>query len=213
MSRMALLHRAELRPSKLDLLAGWLPGRPWWREPAGGDLVRVTSFRFDDPDGEVGIETLLVRAGDGPAYQVPLTYRGAALGGADDWLIGTMQHSVLGPRWVYDGCGDPVYAAALARAILTGAGQAEELIEVDGRLERRAPGITVTGSGVADADVPAVGAVRHVAQDDPTIIETDGVQLTVVRRLDAGNLLPGAVLTATWDDQPTPVPLAYASPR
>jgi hypothetical protein len=213
MSRMALLHRAELHPGKLDLLAGWLPGRPWYQGATGDDLVRVTSYRFDDPDGEVGIETMLVRAGDGPVHQVPLTYRGAPLDGADEWLIGTMRHSVLGPRWAYDGCGDPVYAAALARAILTGAGQADEFIEVDGRLERRAPTITVTGSGVAGADVPPVGAVRRVGTDDPTVIETDTLDLTVVRRLDAGNLLPGAVLTGAWDGRPTPTPLAYAAPR
>jgi hypothetical protein len=46
---------------------------------------------------------------------------------------------VLGPRWVYDACADPVYAAVLAGAILGGTRQAEELVEVDGRLEHREP--------------------------------------------------------------------------
>ena len=67
---MALLHRATLRPTKLELLTAWLPDRPWYR--GAGDPVRVTGFRFDDPDGEVGIETLLVRAGNGPLLQVPV---------------------------------------------------------------------------------------------------------------------------------------------
>ena len=40
---------------------------------------------------------------------MPVTYRDAPLPGADAWLIGTMDHSVLGKRWVYDGVGDPVY--------------------------------------------------------------------------------------------------------
>jgi len=34
---------------------------------------------------------------------VPLTYRGAPLDGAEDALVGTTEHGVLGRRWVYDG--------------------------------------------------------------------------------------------------------------
>ncbi|MGC5020143.1 CG0192-related protein [Micromonospora sp. DT47] len=215
---MALLHRAELRPTKLELVARWLPGRPWYQGPAAGDIVRVAAYRFDDPAGEVGIETTLVSAGDGPVHQVPLTYRGAPLEGGDDWLVGTTEHSVLGRRWVYDACGDPVYAAALASAIFAGKGQAEEFLEVDGRLVRREPTMTVTGSGAQDAGVPAVGAPRRVLADDHTRVVTDSVELAVVRRLDGGDGLAGATptgatLTGTWSGQPTPLPLAYAWPR
>jgi hypothetical protein len=210
---MALLHRAELHPTKLELLAAWLPGRPWYQGQAAADIVRVATFRFDDPAGAVGIETMLVRAGDGPIHQVPLTYRGAPLDGGDGWLVGTTEHSVLGPRWVYDACGDPVYAAALASAIYSGSGQAEEFFEVDGRRERREATMVVTGSGVRDADVPAADAIRRVVEDDPTLIVTDSVQMTVVRRVDGGNRLAGATLTGTWSGQPTPLPLAYASTR
>lgn len=209
---MALLYRAELHPTKHELLAGWLPGRGWYLGQAAADLVRVASYRFDDPAGEVGIETMLVRAGDGPTHQVPLTYRGAPLDGADRWLIGTSEHSVLGRRWVYDACGDPVYASVLASAIFAGTGQAEEFLEVDGRRERREPTMTVAGSGVLDADIPAVDALRRVVDDDPTLIVTDSVELAVVRRLDRSSRLAGATLTGTWSGQPTPLPLAYASP-
>jgi hypothetical protein len=210
---MALLHRAELSPSKLELLTGWLPARPWYREDSADGLERVAAFRFDDPAGQVGVETLLVAVGDGPVYQVPLTYRDAPLAGADDWLIGTLDHSVLGKRWVYDACGDPVYAAALAAAVLADAGQADEMIEVDGETQRREPSMTITGSGVHDGDVPAVGAVERVEADDPTIIVTDTVELVVVRRLGGINARPGATLTGTWATEPTPQPLAYADPR
>ncbi|MCI4067069.1 hypothetical protein MRQ36_32690, partial [Micromonospora sp. R77] len=151
---MALLHRAEIRPTKLELLATWLPGRRWFHGPAGTEPVRVAGFRFDDPAGEVGIETILVRAGDGPVHQVPLTYRGAPLAGADGWLVGTTHHTVLGPRWVYDGCGDPVYAAALADAILAGTGQAREFFEVDGERQYREPSMTVAATGTGDAPAP-----------------------------------------------------------
>src|ERR1700710_2202585 len=100
---MALLHRATLQPSKLELLQDWAPTQPWFDGDRSAELVTVAAYRFDDPEGEVGIETLLVRAGDGPVLQVPLTYRAAPLDGGDAWLIGTMQHSVLGQRWTYDG--------------------------------------------------------------------------------------------------------------
>src|SRR4051794_16111111 len=149
---MALLHRATVSPSKLELLTDWLPSRSWF--PAGLPLERVGSFRFDDPAGEVGGETLLVGTGDGTLLQVPLTYRNAPVDGLERHLVGTAEHSVLGRRWVYDGCADPVWAAALATAVLTGGTQAEELVETgDGDLAPRDPDVTVRGSGSAGAAV------------------------------------------------------------
>jgi hypothetical protein len=209
---MALLHRADLTPTKLELLAGWLPGRPWFQGPSSGEVVRVAAYRFDDPAGEVGLETMLVRAGDGPILQVPLSYRGAPLDGAEDRLIGTTDHSVLGRRWVYDACGDPVYTATLARVIHAGGTQAEEFFEVDGRRETRPPGMVVNGSGTGDAPVPAADVVRRVIDEDPTVIVTDEVELAVLRRLGTSQRVTGPVLTGTWGDQPTPLPLAYAVP-
>jgi hypothetical protein len=147
-----------------------------------------------------------------------MTYRDTPLNGGDEWLVGTAEHSVLGRRWVYDGCADAVYAAALTSAILTSGGQAEEYLDVDGQLERREPSMTVTGSGAQDADVPTIEVIRHVLDDDPTVIVTDSAELSVVRRVDDNHALPGAAsiratLTATWNGQPTPLPLAYASVR
>ncbi|WFE93716.1 hypothetical protein [Micromonospora sp. WMMD987] len=217
---MALLHRAEIRPGKLELLATWLPGRPWYPAPVDGEPARVASYRFDDPAGAVGIETMLVRVGAGPVYQVPLTYRDAPLAGADEWLVGTTRHSVLGPRWVYDACGDPVYAAALAAAIGTGVGQAEEYFEVNGVREVREPSMTVAVQG--DVAVPAVGGVRQVTDGEPTRIVADTVDLVVARRLSGDGLFgkgapadgsAGATLTGVWPGQPTPLPLARALPR
>ncbi|MGB3439262.1 MAG: hypothetical protein WBA97_10980 [Actinophytocola sp.] len=207
---MAVIHRATLRPNKLELLAAWLPGRPWFAGPAG-EPARVAAYRFDDPAGAVGIETLLVRAGDGPVHQVPLTYRDAPLAGAEDWLVGTCEHSVLGARWVYDGTGDPVYAEALAAAVLGGTGQAEEFTQVDDRLERRAPSMAIASTAAGHQAVPAIGAVTRVAGDDPVVIVTDTVELTVARR--PGAAMSGVVLTGTWPGQDTPVPLACATVR
>ncbi|MGQ5259772.1 CG0192-related protein [Micromonospora sp. ZYX-F-536] len=208
---MALLHRATLRPSKLDLLATWLPGQPWYRGPVGADVLSRGAYRFDDPAGAVGIETMLVGTADGPVHQVPLTYRAEPLDGADDWLVGTTEHSVLGPRWVYDGCADPVYAAALADAILAGTGQAEQYFEVDGRRELREPTMTIVASG---AGVSPVGDGGPVVDEDATLIVTDSVELLVVRRPGAvATDAAGAVLSGNWDGQPSTVPLAYARAR
>jgi maltokinase-like protein len=205
---MALLYQATLTPNKLALLTEWLPGRAWYATP-DGDPRQVARFRFDDPDGAVGVETILVRAGDGPVYQVPLTYRHAPLPDGEDYLLGTAEHSVLGRRWVYDGTGDPVYAATLAAAVLANTGQAEQLLQVGDRLERREPSMNVASNGQSAA--PAVGRIERVVDGDPTVIETDTVELTILRRL--GGDLTGTVLTGDWPDQPTPLCLASATLR
>jgi hypothetical protein len=210
---MALLHRAEIHPTKLELLAAWLPSRPWYRGPAGADVATVSACRFDDPAGEVGIEMIFVQAGGGPVHHVPLTYRGAPREGGEEWLVGTTEHSVLGRRWVYDACGDPVYAAALAGAILTGTGQAEEFIDVGGRLEPRTSRMTVTGSGTLGAEVPTIDAIRRVDDEDPTIVVTDPVELVVVRTVNGDSAPTSSTLTGTWAGLPAPVLLAYARLR
>jgi len=206
---MALLHHATVHPTKLELLAAWLPDRPWSHLPAGAPIERVAACRFDDPAGEVGIETILLRAGDGPIHHTPLTYRGAPLEGGEAWLVGNMEHSVLGRRWVYDACGDPVYAAALANAILTGGGESEDFVEVNGQLERREPLMTVRGSGTPGTAVPAITAVRRVVNHDPTRIETDSVKLAIVRVLDSPPAVDEAALTANWPGAAAPVTLGW----
>ena len=207
---MALIHKATVNPTKLALLAAWLPGRSWYAGPA--EPARVAAYRFDDPDGEVGIETLLV-GGDGDVHQVPLTYRAAPLSGADEWLIGTTEHSVLGTRWVYDACGDPVYAAALARAVLTGSGQADEMMEVDGRWQARALSMEIFSTAAPDAGAPPVTAITRVADGHPTVIETPPATLTVPRRLDGSVPASGAALTGTWHPGQSPVVLAHVTLR
>jgi maltokinase-like protein len=204
--RMALLYKATLTPSKLELLTTWLPGQSWYTGPAG-ELERVASFRFDDPAGAVGIETMLVQVGDGPIHQVPLTYRDAPLAD-DDALLTTAEHSVLGKRWIYDGTHDPLYAATLATAILANTGQAEQFVDVDGTLERREPSMSIASTAPSGTPAPTCGTIHRVADGDPTVIVTDTVELTVVRRL--GVELTGTVLTCTWPGQETPVALASA---
>ena len=74
-------------------------------------------------------------------YQVPLTYRSEPLDGAEEFLVGEMEHSILGHRWCYDATGDPVYVDELLRVIREADEQAE--------LSTGAPAsIAVRGSGV-----------------------------------------------------------------
>ncbi|MDL4813396.1 maltokinase N-terminal cap-like domain-containing protein [Actinomadura opuntiae] len=126
---MAVIHETTLKPSKLELLAAWLPSRPWYAGGTGEpELAKAGGFRLDDPAGEVGIEFIVVTdtSGTRPAtYLAPLTYRGAPLDGADHALVGTMEHGVLGRRWAYDGCHDPVAVAQLL-ALLEGRVQAQD---------------------------------------------------------------------------------------
>ncbi|MGW0769359.1 maltokinase N-terminal cap-like domain-containing protein [Streptomyces sp. NPDC002676] len=117
---MALIHHTTLQPTKVELLAEWLPTRPWYRGGPAPVLDKAGGFRLDDPEGEVGMEFMVATDTADPertAYLVPLTYRGAPLEGAEQALVGTMEHGVLGKRWVYDGCHDPVLVAELLSLI------------------------------------------------------------------------------------------------
>lgn len=141
---MAILYNVELSPGKIELIEEWLPKQPWAKVEPGTKLSRVSSFRFDDPAGEVGVEFHLVtvtddvRAAEGAdtIYQVPLTYRGAPLAGAEDHLITEMDHPVLGHRWVYDGAADPVCVLETLRAIVTGGRSVDEFFQTDSGLEQ-----------------------------------------------------------------------------
>lgn len=113
---MATVYRAHLSPTKDELVREWIGAQRWYTGTVRPRLRMLDSWRLDDPDGEVGIETLvyLDESGSEPVvYQVPLTYRGAPLAGAGAALVGEMEHSVLGHRWVYDAPHDPVYVTQL----------------------------------------------------------------------------------------------------
>jgi hypothetical protein len=203
---MALIHRATIRPTKAELLADWVPTQPW----GAPEIALVGAYRFDDPDGEVGIESHVLSAPDGTLLHVPLTYRGAPLDGADEFLICTMEHSVLGRRWIYDATGDPVYARVLASALLAGAAQAEEMVE--GSDAPREPSVRVTGSGSRSRDVPPVDEVTASSDGSTTVMDLWGALRIVVRRRLDGQVPPtdrDFVLTGTWAGVDAPVLLAY----
>lgn len=176
MSGTAIIHDATLTPTKLELLATWLPSQPWFAGSAD-DLERIAGYRFVDPDGEVGIDTLLVRSA-GVTYQVPLTYRADPLPEAANHLIGTMEHSVLGTRYTYDAVGDPVYLVELLRVIHEGDTEAD--------LSRGEKTMSVQGTGI----VPVSNA--------------SGESMRIVRILDGAHVpsfpMPLGRLTGKWTE-------------
>ena len=205
---MAILHRATLQPTKLEILSAWVPAQAWAAGETGGPLSIVGSYRFDDPDGEVGIETVLVATAGGSVLQVPLTYRARPLDGAEGALLATTEHSVLGRRWVYDGCADPVYLQALVTAVLTGGAQAELRVVTEDGYEVREPQTTVRGSGSPGSSAGHVGSARRVDEGTSTLLHVEGLEIRVLRVV-GGTAGPressaGEVLTGTWPGQESP---------
>ena len=196
---MGIVHRATLTPSKQELVEAWLPSRAW----AEGRTIteKVAEYRFDDPAGQVGVETILWRTDDGTLLQTPLTYRGAPLAGGDSVLIGTCGHSVLGPRWVYDGCGDPIWAATLTTAILTGGQQAQMMVEHDGELVDVPARMQVRGSGSVETAVPAVSSVESLEDDGAVTRVSAGPVVLSLARVVGTPLTGDATLTGVVGDQ------------
>ncbi|MFI6698396.1 1,4-alpha-glucan branching protein [Streptomyces sp. NPDC050509] len=186
---MAVIHRTTMAPTKLELLGSWLPTRPWYR--GGGsvpELSRTGGFRLDDPRGEVGIEFMAVTDASGArplTYHVPLSYRGAPLDGADEALIGTSEHGVLGRRWIYDGAQDPVVVARLL-ALLAGDAEPQAQSVSDTPDPSVVSGFTRTGRTGVFASL--------TASDGP-----DGTDLLVRTALPSGTGAAGAAVTATAD--------------
>lgn len=180
-----------MEPGKLELIAAWLPSQPWYGGAAGvvPDPAKAGGFRLEDPEGEVGIEFMVVTDASGTApeaYLVPLTYRAAPLEGAEEGLVGTSEHGVLGLRWIYDGTHDPVLVAQLL-ALLQGKAEAQHQNESD------TPDPTVTpsyaGPGLT-AGPGAAPAVSHTAGGTAIAVAADGdggpLTLEVTRRLRPG---------------------------
>ncbi|MFF3733509.1 1,4-alpha-glucan branching protein [Streptomyces sp. NPDC002476] len=175
---MALIHRTTLTPTKLELLTTWLPTQPWYRGKGEPELVKAGGFRLDDPEGEVGIEFMAVTDTSGAQpvnYQVPFSYRGAPIAGADEALIGTTEHGELGTRWVYDGTRDPVLVAQLFALVI---GEAEPQMQSTSHT----PDPSVTASFAESVRVTSA-IVSTTVSDDP-----DGTDLLVETAADGRRL-------------------------
>ncbi|ALG85331.1 maltokinase N-terminal cap-like domain-containing protein [Gordonia phthalatica] len=169
---MALLHQATITPTKLELVTEYLDSVPWGE---AGEVEMLGGYRFDDPDGEVGVEGLLVERAGRPLH-IPVTYRAAPLPGADEYLIATMKHSVLGDRWVYEAAADPVAVDCYTRALRGEQPQASlEVRMADGTVVPRDNPIRLRVEGDAatqalafsdDLSSPVSGSARLIASWD-----------------------------------------------
>ncbi|BAK35689.1 hypothetical protein MLP_26750 [Microlunatus phosphovorus NM-1] len=184
---MAIVYpKARLTPSKLELITGWLDAQSWG---GTGEVTVLGAYRFDDPDGEVGFEGHLVSRDD-VALHVPLTYRGAPLDELNAVLVGQLQHSVLGERFVYDAGTDPVGIGCLVRALRGEQEQARYELRVgDEIVGEREPNLTIQLAEGRAAESP-IGCV--------VIPLVDGTQLRIAQVLDADEPAGRARLIANW---------------
>ncbi len=206
---MGLFHRATITPSKPELVERWLRATAIAGESA--PIEHVGSFRFDDPLGEVGMETFLANV-DGTLVQVPLTYRGSTLPGAGAALVGTTEHSVLGTRWVYDGLGDPLYPVMLAAVTMTGQGEALGMVEDDGRWVVAPAAVRIRGGGWTTERVVVDGFKTVEQLDDGVMLRNEGFDLRFYRTPGPATGEP-LTLTASWDEQPAGVVLSEIASR
>ncbi len=199
---MARFYAATITPTKAELLAEWAPTQAWG--PAASDSFEVIgAYRFDDPDGEVGMEIHLARAG-GELFQMPLTYRAAPLDGGGDALITEMAHSDLGNRWVYDGLRDPHLVLMMAAVTMTGQGEALGMAIYDGRWYVAPTHVRISGGGWTQERVPVDGFEMQPDDAEGAVLRNDRFELSVFRRPVPGPK-PAIGLTATWDGQADPV--------
>jgi hypothetical protein len=208
---MGRFHRATLTPTKAEVIGDWAPTQPWG--PASGAPIDVIgSFRFDDPDGRVGMETHLVTAGE-VLFQVPLTYRDEPLAAASDHLIAEMDHSELGTRFVYDGLGDPLFVTMLAAVTLTGQGEALGIVTLKDRAYVAPSAVRIQGGGWTPKVAPVDGFEPAAGDDDEgrAVLANDRFELSVFRRPEPGPR-PPIGLTASWNGH-DPVVLASARER
>ncbi len=131
-----------------------------------------------------------------PTLFLPLTYRAAELDGAEEHLVGTTEHSQLGPRWVYDGCADPVFIGELVRVVLTGGTGVDQEYDIGNGPESRPTNAQVQGSGSA-SDVPLVEAVGCHDEGPLTIVNAGPLEIVVARIV--GTYVDAAEsLAVTW---------------
>lgn len=181
---MAEIHRTTMTPTKLELLADWLPRQPWYVGAGDVDqLAQAGGFRLDDPAGEVGVELMIVTDTSGvdpAAYHVPMTYRSDPPDD-DAALIGTSEHGVLGRRWISDGAHDPVFLDALL-GFLRGDSLAQHRTQSDTLDPRYAAHLDVAGLVVDGAPTTSPDGTDIALRD----AAGSAYVLRVVRRIGTG---------------------------
>ncbi|WP_433761682.1 maltokinase N-terminal cap-like domain-containing protein [Nocardia sp. CA-135398] len=201
-----------MSPSKLELLTAWLPTRPWYRDSGRApQLSKAGGFRLDDPAGSVGIEFVLVNDSAGPesiTYHVPLTYRGAPLDGAEDALVGTSIHGVLGQRWIYDATRDPVAVAQIAALL---AGQAQP--QAQSASDTPDPSVVVSTIEFPSAATEFGSSVEGSTCTDIAVGSGRNIRVERVLRLDAPNSTVAPHESAAGSQRPDTHPDSSPAPE
>ncbi|WP_404289758.1 hypothetical protein [Glutamicibacter arilaitensis] len=119
---MGIVYNTSMSPTKNELVSAWLIKQDFYSGQGVPKLEHIGGFRLEDPNGKVGVE-LRIYADHADTseviYHVPLSYREAPLEGGEKYLVGISEHAILGPRYVYDASGDPVFEDQ-ARELLAG---------------------------------------------------------------------------------------------
>jgi hypothetical protein len=130
MAGIAEIQQATITPTKSELANKWL-----------GSYRELGSYRFVDPQNEVGIEVLVGYDLDDRLVQLPVSYRSEELDPAH--TLATMEHSVLGTRYVSNALGDPVAVREFIRTIVEADTGAQ-------RSDGKPAALEVQGSGISD---------------------------------------------------------------
>ena len=199
---MALYHDATVTPTKKDLLAEWVPTQPWCPEP-DAPVELIGAYRFDDPEGAVGMETAIVKNAD-TFLHVPMTYRAEPTEGAT--LITEMHHTALGDRWVYDGLTDGRLVMMLAAVSLTGQGEALGMVSYDGVWHIAPTNVRIRGGGWGLERVPIDGFQSDAVDGTEVAFRNDRFEMTVHRQPTVG-AQPAIGLTGSWSGQDDPLVL------
>ena len=125
-----------------------------------GPVTNIGAFRFVDPNGKVGIETLLVRETDGALLQFPVTYREQRI--SDTHEVGTTEHSHLGTRHITKIVADPVAVTEIIRVILEGDTNVQ-------RSDGKTSPYEIRGTGTAGVDTLTLGNI-HLKKSADTVV-------------------------------------------
>ena len=125
-----------------------------------GPVTNIGAFRFVDPNGKVGIETLLVRETDGALLQFPVTYREQRI--SDTHEVGTTEHSHLGTRHITKIVADPVAVTEIIRVILEGDTNVQ-------RSDGKTSTYEIRGTGTAGVDTLTLGNI-HLKKIADTVV-------------------------------------------
>lgn len=177
MSGTAHIYDAEISPTKQEIVATY-----------GALTSYEGSYRLVDFDGdEVGIEIHIGRDIEGRLSQMPVSYRSAEIEPLA--TLTTMEHSVLGKRWVSNAMADPVAVREFIRTIVSGDDGAAFSNGVT-------PALAVRGSGEdTNAAVGEVKISEYTRQRALGTVMVDGNRRSFKLRMS--NLLKPARVNAT----------------